>query len=193
MVDQDLGRNELLRRPVAETAPMMAFLDTQYCNDISALSFMGKDNFLLLDKITQNKTATYWPEMLFWGAVPQQKLYIAPLCPLLHRYFYSSSLNSVHQTPGGLSVTTQFPFPLPTQNCFSKDLPCFTRALKSSALCPILFFPCVSLSASSHITSVLVAPNVCSIPSALLSSNLNLQHVALRCPAKAQCSKKKGS
>lgn len=159
LVDQDLGRNELLRRPVAVTTPMMAFLETQCHNDISALSFMGKHNFLLLDKIAQNETATYWPKVLFWGAVPQQKLYIAPLCPLLHRYFYSSSLSSVHQTLGGLSVTIQFPFPLPAQSCFSKDLPCFTRALKSSALRPILLLPCVSLSASEHITSVLVAPH----------------------------------
>lgn len=157
LVDQDLDRNKLLKRRVPVTAPMMAFLDTQCCNDITALSFMGKNNFLLLDNIALNETATYWSKVLFWGAVPQQNLYIAPLCPLRQRYFCSSSLSSVHQTLGGLSVTTLLPFVLPTQSCFSKDPPCFTRALKYSALGPILFFPCVSLSASSHITSVLVA------------------------------------
>lgn len=135
----------------------MAFLETQCCNDIRTLSFMGKNNFLLLDKTAQNETVTYWPKLLFWGDVPQQKLYIAPLCPLRHRYFYCSSLSSVHQTLGGLSVTTQFLFALPTQSCFSKDPPCFTWAPKYSALCPILFFPCVSLSVSSHTTSVLLA------------------------------------
>lgn len=64
------------------TAPMIAFLETQCSNGISTLSFTRKNNVLLLDKIAQNETVTYWPKVLFWGAVPQLKLYIAPLCPL---------------------------------------------------------------------------------------------------------------
>lgn len=158
---------------------MIAFWETRCCNDISTLSFIGKNNFLLFDKIAQNETAISWTKVLFWGAVPQQKLYIAPLCPLQHRHFYSSGLISIHQTHGGLSATTQFPFALPTQELFLKRATLFHMG--PQVLCPLShsFFPiCQSEREFTH--HLCPGSSHRDIPSILLKNNLNLQCVVLR-------------
>lgn len=94
-----------------------------------------------------------------------------------------SNLSSVHQMPESSAVTTRFPFDLSTQWCFSKEPPiphCFTSAPKYSAIGPFPFSPCVILSGSSNIASVLIVHMETSLFQIFKISAFALKNVQLK-------------